>query len=48
VVGLKPTTPHSDAGTLMEPTVSPPRAAGTTRAATDAAEPLDDPPDTRS
>ncbi len=48
VVGLNPTTPHSDAGTRMDPTVSPPKEAGTIPAATEAAEPLDDPPVTRS
>src|SRR6266403_533176 len=46
-VGLKPTTPHNDAGTLIDPTVSPPRAAGTSRAATEAPAPLDEPPVTR-
>ena len=48
VVGLKPTTPHSDAGTRIEPTVSPPNAAGTIRAATEAPDPLDEPPATCS
>src|SRR5262245_35960119 len=43
-VGLKPTTPHSAAGTRIEPTVSPPSEAGTIRAATDAPAPDDEPP----
>ena len=43
-VGLYPTTPHNEAGTRMDPTVSPPSAAGTMRAATDAPAPLDEPP----
>src|SRR5882724_4546096 len=43
-VGLKPTSPQSDAGTRIEPTVSPPSAAGTNRAATEAPAPLDEPP----
>src|SRR5688572_5351936 len=47
VVGLKPTTPHNDAGTRIEPIVSPPKAAGTMPAATAAADPLEDPPLTR-
>jgi hypothetical protein len=42
---LKPTTPQSDAGTRIEPIESPPKAAGTIRAATDALDPLDEPPD---
>ena len=48
VVGLNPTTPQNDAGTRIDPTVSPPKEAGTIPAATDAAEPLEEPPDTRS
>src|SRR5262252_7754160 len=43
-VGLSPTTPHNDAGTRIEPTVSPPSAAATTRAATDAPAPREEPP----
>src|ERR1051326_395063 len=46
-VGLRPTTPHSAAGWRTEPPVSEPRAAGTMRAATAAAEPPDEPPATR-
>ena len=45
---LEPTTPQNDAGTRIDPTVSPPKDAGTRPAATDAAEPLEEPPDTRS
>src|SRR5205085_4587283 len=42
--GLRPTRPQHDAGTRIEPVPSPPDAAGTTRAATAAAEPPLDPP----
>src|SRR5215468_6253121 len=47
-VGLIPTTPQNAAGRRMEPPVSVPRLAGTSRAATAAPEPPDDPPGTRS
>src|SRR5437763_5668076 len=40
-------TPQNAAGWRTEPPVSEPRAAGTMRAATAAAEPPDDPPATR-
>jgi hypothetical protein len=43
-VGFNPTTPHIDAGKRIEPAVSVPKAPGTSRAATAAAEPLEDPP----
>src|SRR5437867_10416684 len=43
-VGLKPYTPQYDAGRIVEPVVWLPRAAGTTPAATAAAEPLEEPP----
>src|SRR5688572_20391857 len=46
-VGLRPTTPQSAAGWRTDPPVSEPRATGTIRAATAAAEPPDDPPGTR-
>src|SRR5262245_50885088 len=46
-VGFTPTTPQSAAGCRTEPPVSDPRAAGTMRAATAAAEPPDEPPGTR-
>ena len=42
--GLRPTTPQHEAGTRMEPVPSPPEAAGTTPAATAAADPPLDPP----
>ena len=42
--GLSPTRPQQDAGTRMEPVPSPPDAAGTTPAATAAADPPLDPP----
>ena len=45
-VGLKPTSPQKDAGCLIEPPVSLPRAAIDDLEATDAAEPPDDPPGT--
>ena len=43
-VGLRPTTPQYDAGCLMDPPVSVPRANKTSPEATAAAEPADDPP----
>ena len=43
-VGLSPTSPQYDAGRTFEPIVWLPSASGTMRAATAAAEPLDDPP----
>src|SRR5262249_51822973 len=43
-----PTTPQKAAGRRTEPTVCVPRAAGTIRAATAAAEPDDEPPGVRS
>src|SRR5712691_9566443 len=43
-VGLRPTTPQYAAGRSVEPTVCDPRASGIMRAATAAAEPLDEPP----
>jgi len=43
-VGFRPNTPHSDAGTRMEPLVSLPSVSGTCPAATAAAEPPEDPP----
>src|SRR6266436_3521563 len=42
-----PTTPQKLAGCRTEPPVSEPSAAGTTPAATSAADPPDDPPGTR-
>ena len=42
-VGLKPTTPHNEAGARIEPPVSEPSAIGTNPAATAAPEPLDEP-----
>src|SRR5437763_10885404 len=39
--------PHNDAGWRTDPPVSDPRAAGTMRAATAAAEPPEEPPATR-
>src|SRR5204862_5382004 len=47
-VGLRPKTPHADAGMRIEPPPSPPGAIGTTRAATTAAEPPLDPAGLRS
>ena len=47
-VGLRPTTPLSEAGQVMEPLVSVPMATGTSPAATAAPEPDDDPPALRS
>src|SRR5438128_3077042 len=43
-VGLSPTSPQYDAGRTLEPIVCVPSASGTVRAATAAAEPLDEPP----
>ena len=43
-----PTTPQKLAGWRTEPPVSEPSAAGTTPAATSAAEPPEEPPGTRS
>ena len=42
--GLSPTSPQHDAGTRIEPVPSPPEAAGTTPAATAAADPPLEPP----
>src|SRR5919197_5657175 len=47
-VGFNPTTPHSAAGWRTEPPVSVPRAHTASPAATDAAEPPEDPPGTVS
>jgi hypothetical protein len=47
-VGFTPTMPQKLAGWRTEPPVSDPRAAGTTPAATSAADPPDEPPGTRS
>ena len=46
-VGLKPTTPQNAAGRITEPLVCEPIAAGTTPAATAAADPIDEPPGVR-
>src|SRR5207249_7998417 len=46
-VGLNPVTPQKLAGMRIEPPVSVPSAAGTSRAATAAPEPLLEPPGTR-
>ncbi len=46
-VGLMPVTPVKLAGWRIEPPVSVPVAAGTSCAATAAAEPPDEPPGTR-
>src|SRR2546421_12884453 len=46
-VGLKPTTPQNAAGRITEPFVCEPIAAGTTPAATAAADPIDEPPGVR-
>src|SRR2546422_3599143 len=43
-VGIRPDTPHSEAGPRIEPPVSEPSAIGTSPAATAAPEPLEDPP----
>ena len=48
MVGLNPTTPQRDAGTLIEPPVSLPTAQSHMPAATAAADPPDDPPGIRS
>ena len=45
---MTPTTPQKLAGCRTEPPVSEPSAAGTTPAATSAADPPDDPPGTRA
>lgn len=47
-VGLRPATAHTAAGTRIEAPVSPPRAAGSIRAASAAAEPPELPPGERS
>ena len=47
-VGRSPTTPHSEAGCLIEPPVSEPSAQGASPPATAAVEPPDEPPGTRS
>src|SRR5436190_15909508 len=47
-VGLTPTTPQNAAGCRTEPPVSEPSAMRTTPAATQPADPPDDPPGTRS
>ena len=47
-MGFIPTTPHSAAGWRIEPPVSVPIASGDWNAATDAADPPDEPPGTRS
>src|SRR5687767_2032446 len=44
LVGLKPLTPQKCAGMRIEPPVSEPSAAGTSRAATAEPEPDDEPP----
>src|SRR5579864_1781116 len=46
--GLRPTTPHSEAGHRIEPAPSDPWASGPSPAATPAAAPPDEPPDVRS
>src|SRR5579863_165085 len=46
--GLMPTTPLSDAGQVMEPSVSVPIASGASRAASAAPDPDEDPPALRS
>src|SRR5712691_13546154 len=43
-LGLKPTTPQNAAGRITDPAVWVPRASGTMKSATAAAEPLDEPP----
>jgi hypothetical protein len=43
-VGFSPNTPHSEAGTRIEPLVSEPSVSGTCPAATAAPEPPDEPP----
>ena len=47
-VGLIPATPLSDAGQVMDPSVSVPMASGARPAATAAADPEEDPPGLRS
>src|SRR5437870_13868321 len=47
-VGLRPTTPHRDAGWRTEPPVSVPSAHTASPAATAAADPPEDPPGTVS
>ena len=47
-VGLRPTTPQSEAGMRIEPPVSVPSATGHSPAATEAPEPELEPPVTRS
>src|SRR5664280_2576465 len=47
-VGLSPTTPFTEAGHTMDPSVSVPTASGTSPAATAAPDPEDDPPALRS
>ena len=47
-VGLRPNTPQSEAGTRIEPLVSDPRLNGTSPAATDAADPPEEPPAIRA
>src|SRR5688500_13136049 len=46
-VGFKPTTPQNAAGCRTDPPVSDPSATGTSRAATAAADPPEEPPGTR-
>src|SRR5258705_13182957 len=46
-VGLNPTIPQNAAGLITDPFVCEPIAAGTTPAATAAADPMDEPPDVR-
>src|ERR671922_1823997 len=43
-VGISPARPHNEAGPRIEPPVSEPSAIGTSPAATDAPEPLEEPP----
>ncbi len=47
-VGLRPTTPFSELGQVMEPSVSVPTASGASPAANAAPDPDDDPPALRS
>ena len=47
-VGLMPVTPFSDAGQVMEPSVSVPMASAASPAARAAPEPEDEPPGLRS
>ena len=46
-VGLKATMPQYDAGRISEPAVCVPKASGTMKSATAAAEPLEEPPGVR-